>query len=115
MDSADYNHLREEEDLHDDDDDVYLLPQGHYEDLNNNHLRIQSNFSEVDYPDINVMTPGSTNTSILLKNKGGGGIKSPPSQLRERQLDLMTDDLRRSIERLDKVIVKSQMHNQAVS
>ena len=40
MNSADYNHLREEEDLHDDDDDVYLLPQGHYEDLNNNHLRI---------------------------------------------------------------------------
>jgi hypothetical protein len=53
---------------------------------------------------VNLGTPGSTNTSLLMKKSG---LKSPPSHLKERQLDLMTDDLRRSIERLDKVIGKS--------
>ena len=71
-----------EEDFQDDDDDVYLHPQGHYEEINHPHdLRIQSNFSEVDYPEVNVVTPGSTNTSILMKKSG---IKSPPSQIKER-------------------------------
>ena len=65
-------------------------------------MKIQSNFSEVDYPDlVNVVTPGSTNTSVMMKKSG---IKSPPPHLKERQLDIMTDDLRRSIDRLDKVI-----------
>jgi hypothetical protein len=55
-----------------------------------------------------VVSPGSTNTSIFMKKSG---IKSPLSHLKDKQLDLMTDDLRRSIDRLDKVIGKSQLLN----
>ena len=66
----------------------------------------------MDYPDVNVATPGSANTSFLIKRSGG--IQSPPSNLlKERHHDMMTEDLRRSIDRLDKVIGKSQLLNQA--
>jgi len=64
----------------------------------------------VDYPDVNVATPGSANTSFLVKRSG---IQSPPSNLKESHHYLRTDDLRRSIDRLDKVIVKGQLLNQA--
>ena len=64
----------------------------------------------MEYPDVNVATPGSANTSFLIKRSG---IQSPPSNLKERHHDMMTEDLRRSIDRLDKVIGKSQLLNQA--
>jgi len=63
---------------------------------------------------VQIVTPGSTNTSLMLKRGAGTGFRSPGG-LKEKQIDLMTDDLRRSIERLDKVIGKSQMLNQASS
>ena len=62
-----------------------------------------------------IITPGSTNTSVMLKRGGQGTGFRSPGGLKEKQIDLMTDDLRRSIERLDKVIGKSQMLTQASS
>ena len=83
----------------------------------NHHQLLQLNLdedvghhlSDVEYLETQVFSVASNGNGIHTKDIVD--LRITPNSLRDRQIDMMTDDLRRSIERLDKVIEKSQFIN----
>lgn len=70
-------------------------------------LAIDSNLSELEYQDTQIYSPSSIGVPASVASKRDFG-KSPVST-KEKQVAVLTGDLRRSIERLDKVIGKSHV------
>lgn len=75
-------------------------------------LQIDSNLSELEYQDTQIYSPsslGGITQSVISKR--GEAMQRSPASIKDKQIDILTDDLRRSIERLDKVIGKSALNS----
>ena len=70
-------------------------------------LNIDSNLSDLEYQDTQIYSPSSIGVTQSVISKRETIQRSPVSIKEKQQIDILTDDLRRSIERLDKVIGKS--------